>query len=77
MATTLHLKCDGCTAEVHSDRIKMEFVSFSGRGHGFGTWKAPDLYEVTQPLGWMWSDPVTSCTYCPACWEQINSSDAA
>lgn len=77
MSTTLHLKCDGCDAEAHTPRIKKEFVSVSGRGYGFGSWQMPNVDEVTAAMGWQWSDPYTSCTYCPTCWEDIQSGKAA
>ena len=75
MSTTLHLKCDGCDAEVHIGRISKTFVSFSGRGYGLGVRHNPSIDAAVAPTGWIWSDPYTSCTYCPACWAQIESGD--
>lgn len=77
MTTRIHLKCDGCDAETHTAPIRKEFISFSGRGHGFGKWHNPDLDAAVQPTGWVWSDPATSCTYCPDCWKQIENGEAA
>lgn len=70
MTTRLHLRCDGCEAEVHSAPIPKRFESVSGRSHGFGSWRMPDI-DSAAPAGWVWSDPYTGCTYCPACWEAI------
>lgn len=77
MTTRLHLRCDGCDAETHTAPIRKEFVSVNGRGYGFGSWREPDLDASVLPTGWVWSDPVTSCTYCPDCWKQIESGEAA
>jgi len=71
MTTRLHLKCDGCDAETNIERIKKTFVSFSGRDYGLGSWQLPDLDALVEPTGWIWSDPYTSCTYCPECWSSI------
>ena len=77
MGTQLHLKCDGCDAEAYSERIHKTFESVSGRSHGFGSWRQPDI-DAAVPAGWIWSDPYTSCTYCPECWKEIESGkDAA
>tara|TARA_R110000868_G_scaffold250896_2_gene507643 strand:+ start:2009 stop:2272 length:264 start_codon:yes stop_codon:yes gene_type:complete len=71
MATRLKLTCDGCFEEVLTLPVRKKFESFSGRGHGFGVWKGPDIDDAVAPTGWVWSDPYTSCTYCPACWTSI------
>jgi hypothetical protein len=77
MPTRMHLICGGCDAEAYSEPIRKHFVGVTGRPHGFGTWRQPDLSRVV-PAGWVWSDPYTSCTYCPECWKQIASdTDAA
>ena len=76
MTTRLHLKCDGCFTETHSERIKKKFVSVSGRSHGFGSWHTPKIDDIV-PDGWVWSDPYTSCTYCPKCWEEIQRGETA
>lgn len=75
MSTRLHLKCDGCFAETHTDRIARRFESFSGRGHGFGVRIKPDIDAAVEPTGWIWSDPYTGCTYCPECWSKIESGE--
>lgn len=77
MSTRLHLKCDGCNAETHTERISKTFESFSGRSHGLGVWRSPNLDDAVAATGWIWSDPYTSCTYCPTCWEEIESGKAA
>lgn len=71
MSTTLHLKCDGCDAEIHTERISKSFISFSGRSYGLGQWHNPDIDAAVDATGWVWSDPYTSCTYCPDCWKGI------
>jgi hypothetical protein len=77
MSTSLHLKCDGCDAEIHTAPIRTEFVSFSGRGYGFGVRHMPDIDKAVEPTKWVWSDPYTGCTYCPECWKQIENGEAA
>lgn len=79
MSTRLHLKCDGCDAETHTERITRTFQSFNGRGYGFGRYHYPSIDDVVTPTGWVWSDPYTGCTYCPTCWKEIDSEqvDAA
>lgn len=77
MGTRLHLSCGGCDAEAYSEPIRKHFESISGRSHGFGAWRQPDL-DAAVPAGWVWSDPYTGCTYCPTCWKEIESGkDAA
>lgn len=76
MGTQLHLKCDGCHMEAYGARFKKEFVSVSGRSYGFGAWHTPKIDDVV-PEGWVWSDPYTSCTYCPKCWEEIQRGETA
>jgi len=77
MSTRLHLKCDGCDAETHTERINKKFVSVSGKSYGFGAYVQPDIEATVAPTGWIWSDPYTSCTYCPKCWAEIESGKAA
>lgn len=63
----LLLSCGGCDATAISDGLlTTEFISFSGRGHGFGVWKLRDPEEIAPP-GWVLFDPYTACTYCPDC----------
>ena len=77
MPTRLHLRCGGCDAETYSEPIRKRFEGVSGRSYGFGSWQMPDL-DAAVPAGWIWSDPYTSCTYCPECWKEIESGkDAA
>lgn len=73
MTTQLHMKCDGCFVEAYTPRFKKTFESASGRSYGFGSWRQPDIDEVVSPTGWVWSDPYTSCTYCPECWKQVSA----
>lgn len=77
MSTRLHLRCDGCFKETEGGYLRKTFQSVSGRSYGIGVWQMPDL-EKAVPDGWVWSDPYTSCTYCPECWKEIESGkDAA
>lgn len=55
MPTYLMLECSGCGAKA------------SGRG---ALNRAETLAQVT-PEGWVWREPYTRCTYCPACWAAI------
>lgn len=74
MATTIRMTCDGCNSTVETERVKMEFCSFNGRGYGFGKWLEPSISDAVTPTGWVWSDPYTSCTYCPTCWAGIEGN---
>jgi len=67
------MTCDGCFTTVETDRVKAEFHSYSGRGYGFGKWREPSISKAIEPTGWIWSDPYTACTYCPACWAKIEN----
>ena len=75
MSTRLHLKCDGCDAETYTERIKKTFVSLSGRSYGLGSYRAPNIDDAVLPSRWVWSDPYTSCTYCPTCWDKIEAGE--
>lgn len=77
MSTRIQLCCDGCHAEAHTERISKKFVSVSGRSYGIGSWHMPNIDDAVAPTGWVWSDPYTSCTYCPECWKQVESGEAA
>lgn len=78
MATYIKMLCGDCGLAMSVGPIKKEFVSFNGgRSYGFGRWHQPDIDKLIEPTGWVWSDPYTSCTYCPDCWNKIESGDAA
>lgn len=77
MSTRIKMECDGCNATTETERVKMEFLSFNGRGYGFGKWHQPSITDAVEPTGWVWSDPYTSCTYCPTCWAGIESGETA
>ncbi len=78
MTTTLKMTCNGCDAVCETKPIRKDFQSFDGKGHGFGVWRMPDIEAVVEATGWQWSDPYTSCTYCPKCWAEIvGKTDAA
>jgi hypothetical protein len=66
--------CSGCSAEVcGTGPLSREFVSFSGRGYGFGTIVQSATVESLAPEGWVAYDPYTYATYCPACWAEIET----
>lgn len=75
MATTIHMRCGGCDAE-HEVPIRRSFQSFNGLGYGYGVHRTPTVDEAVEPTGWVWSDLI-GCTYCPECWKQIESGEAA
>lgn len=77
MTTKITMSCDGCNATAATSPIHKEFVSFNGRGYGFGRRIEPSIDDTVAPTGWIWSDPYTSCTYCPACWAKINDDEEA
>ena len=80
MPTWIELCCGGCGEQTQTASIRKTFVSVSGKSHGIGSWRMPDIDDAVAEgaPGWVWSDPYTSCTYCPECWEQVKSGkDAA
>ena len=72
----MHLRCGGCDAEAYSEPIRKRFDSFNGKGWGMGVVRQPDL-DAAAPIGWVWSDPFTYCTYCPECWKKIEAGEDA
>lgn len=74
MTTNVLLECDGCFKKAGPVRIKREFQSFNGRGHGWGVVHTQTIDDVV-PDGWVWSDPYTYCTYCPECWDSIENGE--
>lgn len=76
VSTTIHLKCDGCSAEADTEPLRRVFHSFNGKGYGFGTYEEPTVDKAVEPTGWVWSD-IIGCTYCPECWKSINSESVA
>lgn len=78
MTVEITLSCDGCFVETGPHRLpRREFQSFSGKGYGFGVWTKPGLDDVKFPDGWLYSDPVSGCTYCPNCWASIVAESEA
>ena len=69
---TLTFNCGGCNAvEKGTSWLKREFVSVNGKSHGFGSFQMVNTPQDLAPEGWIAFDPVTSCTYCPECWAEI------
>jgi hypothetical protein len=77
---TLHYSCGGCDARESVETwIKRQFLSFSGRDYGFGSYvfdSQAKLADETCPKDWIAFDPYTSATYCPKCWDEIESGIA-
>jgi hypothetical protein len=69
MGVVAEYLCDGCDARATA-RLTSEFVSVSGRGHGFGA-RVEDKASKVAPEGWVAFDPYTGCTYCATCWADI------
>ena len=69
MSVRLLLECGGCDATATSEPWRREFRSFSGRGHGWGSYVMPDPTEVC-PEGWVLWDLINA-TYCPDCLASI------
>ena len=70
MSVTIRFECNGCDAASDPVPVASEFVSVSGRSHGFGRRVVQTVAEVT-PEGWVGHDPYTGMTYCPECWASI------
>ncbi len=75
MPTTIHMRCGGCDAEKELP-YKRTFHSFSGRGYGLGVYHVTKPEQAAENAGWVLFDAI-GCTYCPECWRQIQSGEAA
>ena len=75
MPTTIHMRCGGCDAEKEVP-YNRTFKSLSGRGYGFGVYHVTNVEQEVEPTGWALFD-IIGCTYCPECWKQIESGEAA
>lgn len=76
MSVRVAFKCDGCFATADgTDRLRVEFQSFSGRDHGFGRVVQANTVRDIAPAGWVAYDPYTYATYCPKCWSEIEPID--
>lgn len=76
MSVTVKFSCNGCDATADGTRpLCKEFVSFSGRSHGWGTHRITVGVEDVLPDGWVAFDPYTHCCYCPKCWAGIVGDD--
>lgn len=75
MPITIHMRCGSCDVEKEVP-IKRIFQSFSGRGYGLGVYHVPTVEQAVADTGWMAFD-IIGCTYCPACWKEIESGEAA
>ena len=77
MGTTIKMSCGGCEATAETGPIIRTLHSVTGKSYGYGAYRYPTISEMVEPTGWVWSDPYTGCTYCPDCWKQIESGEAA
>lgn len=72
MSVRVVFECNGCDRKVDgTDRLRTEFVSFSGREYGFGSRRWVNAPDSVAPEGWVASDPYTGMCYCPECWASI------
>lgn len=72
MPVLVRFECSGCDAKAEgTERLHMEFVSLSGKSHGFGRAVPANSPADVAPPGWVAFDPYTFCTYCPTCWASI------
>lgn len=76
MSVQVTFECDGCFEKApETKRLSSQFVSVSGRAHGFGSRIVQGVTELT-PDGWIAFDPYTGCCYCPLCWQEIFNQPA-
>ena len=76
MGVTVEFSCGGCNATAKgTDRLKLHFVSVSGRSYGFGSPRPENTIEDVTPEGWIAYDPYTYMTYCPTCWDSIENRE--
>lgn len=69
--------CDGCHKQAPGTTyLRRHFDSFNGRGYGWGSYRT-DTPEDVKPEGWQAFDPYTGCCYCPECWDDIETTEAA
>lgn len=70
MGVRVTFHCGGCDAVADGTRaLQQRFVSFSGRGHGFGSYEYDTARDVV-PSGWVAYDMI-GATYCPKCAEEL------
>ncbi|MDX1406789.1 MAG: hypothetical protein R3330_01615 [Saprospiraceae bacterium] len=62
-------ECSGCHEAAEPVMLQSERVPLGG---SFYTYREPSMQDIA-PEGWVAFDPYTQCTYCPACWESIES----
>ena len=76
MSVTVHYECDGCFKKAEgTERLRMEFVSVTGRSYGFGSPQPMNTPTSVAPLGWWVFDPATYLCYCPKCRAKIEGGD--
>lgn len=83
MSVDVTYRCNGCEAEatVTGIRARRRVISeravvLNGIAYDKTIVETPTI-ETAAPDGWMVFDPYTQMTYCPACWEQIESGEPA
>ena len=78
MTVTVHYECDGCFAKAEGkEPLRLQFVSVSGRSHGFGAPRPVNSPESVAPDGWWAFDPCTYCCYCPTCRASIEAPEVS
>lgn len=75
MTVKLLLTCDGCPDTTAEAKIERRFLSFNGRGYGWGVYRIDELEEVA-PDGWTLFDLI-GATYCPTCTDELFGDDDA
>lgn len=73
MSVMLDLQCGGCAATARVGPLRRRAESVFG---GDLCRMVTDDPERFTPAGWVLWDPYTYCTYCPACWAEINAPRA-
>ena len=71
--STIKMNCGGCGAEKETKRITKKFESITGQSWGIGVHKIDDIEKLAENEGWILFDPYTQMTYCPDCWESIET----
>jgi len=74
MTVKVLFECGGCFAKAEgTSALTREFMSISGKRHGFGSYQYSTPQEVA-PDGWIAFDPNTCGCYCPKCWSEIDGA---
>jgi len=69
MTIKVTFECNGCDAKTDPVILNHEFVSITGKSHGFGSRQFERAQDLA-PDGWCVAD-IIGCTYCPDCCAEI------